>query len=228
MTKFKLYSIFLVFLLLSCKKKDTSTDTGSNLGSFNFTAAELAILPYPTTDTVVFKSSTGDSIIFKYQGRKSIMDTDFQYPGNPEGTKGNYYLTEENSSGFSSANADYLIFNLHFSDPFKEKSGIKYFDMGVVVENSGNCSWITEFRFNADSIISYLPGTGFTAGGYVNAVYTKMKLGPHEFQNVYQLIGPSFTHYCPVYLSAVYYTKAEGIVGFTKNTGKSWYLVVPD
>lgn len=228
MTKSPLILVLSLCLFTACKKKDTTTDTGSKLGSFNFTAAELAILPYPTTDTLVFKSSTGDSIIFKYQGRKSIMATDWQYPGNPEGTKGNYYLTEENSSGFSSANSDYLIFNLHFSDPFKEKSGIKYFDMGVVVENSGNCSWITEFRFNADSIISYLPGTGFTAGGYVNAVYNKMKLGPHEFQNVYELIGPSFTHYCPIYLSAVYYTRAEGIVGFTKNTGKSWYLVVPD
>ncbi len=215
---------FCLILLGSCKKKDSSP-SGSSLGSFSFTPSELAILPYPTSDTLIFKSNEGDSIIFKFAGRNSMMKTYYEHPDNPSGYQGNYYSCELNSSGFVSPNSDYLFFNLHYLDPFLGYAGTKYFNIGIATGNSGSCIYSAEFRFEIDTLISYLPDPAFKKGGYVQAYYNTITIGPRLFENVYELIGPGFTIYCPVYISQVYYSIKEGIVGFAQNTGKTWFLL---
>lgn len=215
---------FCLILLVSCKKKDSSP-SGNSLGSYSFSAQELAILPYPTHDTLIFKSTEGDSIVFKYSGRSSMMKTYYQNPGNPTGYQGNFYTCEVNSSGFISPNSDYLFFNLHFTNPFLGYGGTKLFNIGVASSDGGSCNFSGEFRFEADTLISYLPDSSFTSGGYVKSLYKTLALGPRLFENVYELVGPGFTNYCPVFFSRVYYSINEGIVGFAQNTGKTWFLL---
>lgn len=182
-------------------------------------------MPYPTADTLIFKSTEGDSIIFIYRGRSSMMKTYYEHPDNPSGYQGNFYNCEVNSSGFVSPNSDYLFFNLHYLDPFLGNAGLKYFNIGVMTSNSGSCIFSAEFRFEADTLISYMPDSAFRTGGYVKGLYNTLTIGPRLFENVYELIGPTLTNYCPVFISMVYYSIAEGIVGFTQNTGKTWFLL---
>gem|GEM_PF-442941 len=211
-------------LLASCKKKESSV-SGSSLGSFSFTASELAIMPYPTDDTLIFKSTEGDSIVFKYSGRNSMMKSVYEHPQNPSGYQGNFYTCEVNSSGFVSANSDYIYFNLHYSDPFLGYPGTKYFNIGLTTGSSGSCGFSAEFRFEADTLISYVPDSAFKAGGYVKALYKTLAIGPRAFENVYELVGPALTAYCPVFFSRVYYSISGGVVGFALNTGKTWFLM---
>ena len=215
---------FFLALLVSCRKKDNSS-SGSSLGSFTFTKSDLAILPYPTADTLIFKSTDGDSIIFRYSGRNSTTKTYYQYSDNPSGYQGNFYTCELNSSGFISPNSDYLIFNLHYLNPFLGNAGIKYFNIGVANNNSGSCNFSADFRFETDTLISYIPDSSFIRGGYVNALHSTLVIGPRLFENVYELSGPNSISYCAVSFSRVYYSIKEGIVGFTLNTGKTWFLL---
>jgi len=219
-----LLSGLCILLLVTCRKKDSSS-SASSLGSYSFTASELAILPYPTFDTLIFKSTEGDSIIFKYSGRNSVMKTYYEKPDNPSGYQGNYYNCEVNSTGFVSPNSDYIIFNLHYLDPFLGNTGVKYFDMGLVTSNNASCILSAEFRFEADTLISYMPDAQFKTGGYVKGLYTSLVIGPRLFENVYELTGPILTAYCPVYISMVYYSISQGIIGFSQNTGKTWFLL---
>ena len=210
--------------LVSCKKKDSGIASGNLLGSYSFTASDLAILPYPLSDTAIFKSNEGDSILFIFRGRNSSISDYYKYPTNPAGTKGDYYTYEENFTSLTSQNSDNLFFHLFFSNPFKEQSGIKYFSIGIVVENSGICSFMAQFRFDAGAITSYLPDSAFISGGYVKAFYKTHKIGPRNFQDVYELKAPVITNNCPVFVSTAWYTIKEGIVGFDKSSGKTWYL----
>jgi len=217
-------AICLAFLV-SCKKKDSSSSSGSNLGNYSFTQSELAILPYPTHDTLVFKSTSGELRAFYYRGRNSKTTTYYEHPDNPEPYKGNYYTCEENSSGFVSSNGDVIFFNLHFSNPYKESSGVKYFSLGVSPTYLGSCCYSALFRFDANSIISYLPDSAFKSGGYVKSFNSLFSVGPRLFSDVYELVGPGFTYYCPVYVSVVYYSIAGGFLGYAENTGKTWFLL---
>ncbi|MEI6889902.1 MAG: hypothetical protein ACOYM0_12730 [Bacteroidales bacterium] len=215
---------FCLVVLFSCKKKDSST-SGSSLGSYSFTSSDLTVLPYPTYDTLIFKSTEQDSILYTFRGRSSAMKTFFEHPGNPVGYQGNYYSCEENSSGFISQNSDYLIFNLHYSDPFLGNAGKKYFNIGVMISSLESCSFFAQFRFEPDTLLSYLPNTSFTSGGYVKAFYYALTIGPRLYENVYELVGPSSTSYCPAFIDRVYYSINQGIVGFSLNTGKKWFLL---
>jgi len=210
--------------LSSCKKKD-NTSSPACLGTYKFSSADLGILPYPTKDPLVFKSDAGDSIIFNSRGRESTMKTVWKYPLNPQGYQGDYYSCEANSAGFISPNSDVLTFQLYFSNPFTQPTVQKFMSLGLVAENSGTCSFAAVFRFDGGMLFTYLPDSSFHSGGYIKAVDDSLKLGPVYFKNVYELVAPDFTYYCQAYFSRVYYTINEGVVGFKKNTGKTWYLV---
>jgi len=222
-------TLFLVSLIClaafsSCKKKD-NTSTPVCLGTYKFTSADLAILPYPLKDTLVFRCDAGDSIIFTFKGRASAMNTLWKYPSNPSGYQGDYYSCETNSAGFVSANSDVLTFQLYFSNPFTHPTVQKYFSLGLVADNSGTCSFSAVFRFDAGTLFTYIPDTTFSSGGYIKAFDNTLKIGPTVFRNVYELVAPDFIIYCPSFFSRVYYTTTQGVVGFTKSTGKTWYLV---
>ena len=208
----------------SCKKKDNTADPVC-LGTYKFSSPDLAILPYPTKDPLVFKSNEGDSIVFSSRGRESSMKTVWKYPLNPSGYQGDYYSCEENSAGFISPNSDVLTFRLYFSNPFTRPTVLKYISLGLVADNSGTCSFGAIFRFDEGTLFTYIPDTSFHTGGYIKAVDDSLKLGPVYYKNVYELVAPGFTYYCPSFFARVFYTIKEGVVGFTKSTGKTWYLV---
>ncbi len=210
--------------LSSCKKKD-NTQGPSCLGTYKFSSADLAILPYPTSDPLVFKSNEGDSIVFNSRGRESSVKAVWKYPLNPTGYQGDYYSCEANSAGFISKNSDVLTFQLYFSNPFTQPTIQKFMSLGLAADNSGTCSYGAVFRFDGGMLFSYLPDSSFHSGGYIKAIDDSLKLGPVYFKNVYELVAPGFTYYCPAIFSRVYYTVKEGVVGFRKSTGKTWYLV---
>lgn len=216
--------LICVAALCSCKKKDNNSSP-SCLGTIKFSSPDLGILPYPTKDPLVFKSNQGDSIIFNFRGRESSMKTVWKYPLNPSGYQGDYYSCEANSTGFISENSDVLTFQLYFSNPFTQPTILKYISMDLAVENSGTCSFAAVFRFDGGTLYTYLPDSSFHSGGYIKAVDDSLKLGPVYYKNVYELVAPDFTYYCQSWFTRVYYTIKEGVVGFRKSTGKTWYLV---
>lgn len=226
MSRSVLLSLLLLFLMTatSCKKKqDTAAD--ASLGSFAFTAADLAVIPYPTYDTLFFKSTGGDIIMFRDKGR-SVSNTRFyKYPTNPEGFKGDYYNTQEAVAGFASATSDYISFHLSFSDPFVEKAGTKFFGLTIMDHAFPNCSWAATFRFAGDSLMSLLPDSGFAYGGYVKAIHPILSIGPLVYNHVYELVAPEPTQYCPVYFARVYYNPEQGVLGFLENNGKAYFLL---
>lgn len=220
-----LWMAALLIALQSCKKKQETTSNEQALGSFTFTSEELAIIPYPTYDTLIFRSTAGDSIVFLLNGRRTTDSRYYKYPENPSGYKGDYYTSQEVSTGFGSKANDFLAFHLSFSDPFKEKSGTKYFSISLMHHSFEACSWYATFRFAADTIMSYLPDTSFTNGGYVKSRSSQMLIGPLMYKGVYDLRAPQPSGYCLDYVNRLFYSISEGVQGFSLYSGKTYYLL---
>ena len=84
----------------------------------------LNIIPYKGNETLIFKDSIGDSLVYEAEGRSSGMYRYYRDPSNV-GYKGasDYYDYERNTTNFK--HGSNLI--IEFSNPFLSNKIMKYF-----------------------------------------------------------------------------------------------------
>jgi len=217
-----LLSVFMV-LLIACKKTNEETSNEIKKGSLFFTNSELNIVPYPTGDTMIFKSVSEDPVVFYYQGRSSQIYQYYEYSEAPVGSRGGFYDYESNSTGFNNSTSCLASIFLFYTNPFQYYGGLKILNFALSLDTTMQCGFIGDYRFASDTIMNYHDSASPSLG-YVKGFHQKILIGEREFSGVYELVGVSSEHFCSEYLLTLFYSFNEGIVGFQTNTGKTWYL----
>lgn len=220
---FILLLLVIPFFLVSCKKKDKNSSNENKIGSFSFTQNELKIVPYPTGDTLVFKSPTENSVILIFLGRSTHMEQCFENPQLPVGSRGDYYDYECNCTGFKTPDSCLTSILMTCVNPSQMHGEYKIVSFSLYIDTSLQCNFHCPCRFNQDTLLNYYDSSLLTLG-YVKAFHYNITLGSKLFNSVYELIGESREHFCSEFLSTLFYSFHDGIVGFQTNTGKLWYL----
>ena len=226
MSKYKFIKTILVaivlvftFAFVQCKKKECVTE---NLGEIHFTQNELNIVPYNGTETLIFKDSINDSIIFTGKMRYSDSFNIWEFPNDYE-CLGKYYNTESNYTKFEGVNSTKIYIYLYMGSPFLQDF-IKKMNIEIFI-NSDTCYFYGTLAFNPTNIFNTIPAeNNLPANAYVLAFNSSLSIGPNIFNNVYTLKQIDPPHLPSKNLQYVYYTISDGVVGFKTEEGHLWYL----
>jgi hypothetical protein len=219
-----LITLISVYVLMfnSCKKEKCETE---NLGTHTFTSTDLQIIPYKGNDKLVFSDSLGDTLIYTGERRISSYQqrsVDKYYPNGTDSPCKNLIYTTENSSIFikeKTHNSD-ISLDLNFEGPFQSFEKVINIQISYE-ENTIYWSFNQNYVFNTLQLFS-------STNEYTATLVFKASLilGNKTFNSVY-ILKQLINHLNPenANLQYVYYTVAQGIVGFrTKPGGRTWYL----
>lgn len=205
----------LSFLFVECKKNCNSKE----LDDKTFTDMERNIVPYNGSETLIFKNSIGDSLVFIGQGRTSKMDNRVEFPDHDEDEcAGNTRNAESNQVSFKCGNTDSIIrIALDFWRPFDNDENIKLIDFSYssIGYVSSNYFYGT-YMFYSDTLVS--PTNAWQNFYLITAYYNSLTLINKTYQRVYEL---SFFN---SYGRTLYYNIIQGVVGYKESSGTIWYL----
>lgn len=192
-----------------------------------FSQQDLNINPYYEGDSILFISSTTDTLIL-YGHRRTENQVMMENLSSDEfalyGCRGQYYDWQRN---YTSLRDDlkirleiFLYMPVIFENCWMEKSII--FHMSI----SGDSiySFSGRYHFLNDSIFpSRCPYTNEIIEGYCDTV----TIGPDTFFGVYKFYcNPSYYYQekYPNWIQRIYYSISQGIVGFSLKNGQYYYL----
>jgi hypothetical protein len=215
MKKIIFISVIALTLLSARCNKDCESE---KLGELVFTQDELNIVPYNGTETLVYKDSLNDSIVYTGAFRKSNEITYYQNYNTPASNcPGNYYKAYDNITQFNGQNNSIINIALSITSPFLGNIEKK---MGIAISfiNSDTLYFNGVFAFNPTGIFNITPSNAI-----VLSYNDSLILGPKIFYNVYTVkqvheFSPSTN------FQILYYTNINGIVGLKKEDGHLWYL----
>lgn len=205
-------------LFVQCKKCKTE-----ELSDKNFTAEDLAIVPYNGTEKLTFKNEVGDSICFTGQGRSSTMNVTYEVRDwDGEECHGDHRMVEFNKIEFTCDNADTTIaVYLRFHHPFNETENEKH----ILIEwehsdNNASPEFFGIYTFYSDTIKSPESYPDSYYGIILNyyGSYYPLHIGNKTFTRVYEMT------YFDSFGFSIYYSVSQGIVGFKERSGTVWYL----
>jgi len=186
-----------------CQEKQYATQT--------FSQQEIKIIPYTGKETLIFKNSTNDSIVFigvvRKSGQSKLFSND---PNGDDAMKydcfGDYYYSEFNSTTFR-YNPENRTFeaSLGFSNMFRTGNLEKLIGFNLSSLNPTFSYNYETFCFSADSIFN---SSSFPYNKVI-AYYVSYQLGNIYYQQVYKL-GCKSGNY-------LFYTIKDGLVGFVTN-----------
>jgi len=207
-------------ILSSCTKKCNE----NLIDHSQLTEGDLSVNPYLGIEKLIFKSSNGDSIIFKNGLREYGKMIEYEYSAwqaeELGGCRGNYVYNDYDNTTFSSQKeGQKIMINLfnyyHFGVPPEGKQIQLAFDSKE--ENIGN--FIAKFQFNNDSIFE-------TKNEYDSIIVylDTFDFESKRFLKVYELYAfntepKNIEWYCTAYYSII-----DGFVCLKTNLGKFCYL----
>lgn len=192
----------------------------NNLADLRFTSEELAIIPYPVQDTLVFISEALDSIEYIFYSREIHTSKYFEI-GSEEAKlyhndcMGDFYETEQDitilrqKSDSSGSMQMYLTFKYSFDHPIYDKE----ITLRLFNNTYGVGSFI--YNFEKDTILKSYPSQTLN-------FYPVIQIGPRIFSNVYEFICDTTQQY---QIQKAYYSITEGVIGFEQKDGPIFYLV---
>lgn len=211
--------IAIALIFNSCAKKDC---TLTYLGTFNFTQAEINIIPYNGNETLLFTDSLGNLLTGYGIGRGSNeQEQDNFIVEHPSEQPCGYYLNTEYNyttyQGTVNKLSIILVQSMDKGNPFG-KNIKKY--LNIQVSYTDIKTWVFNCTYNFDASGIYV--TSDTAKN-VLSFKNNLKFGSNTYKSVYELtqihnrIGADF-------IQTVFYTFNQGIVAFKTNTGRLWYF----
>ena len=203
--------LVFTFFFFSCPK-DCPPD--EKIGDLNLKTTTLSYSPYSGTEKLVFKNSSGDSIILQSDAGKQISQDRLcvreicEEPKIKGEITCEYFASESHSLLFRDPDQTILLEILLASDLNKENSENFYSFLRVGFSNENSISsagLITEQHFNGNLDLDAL---------VINNILIEkdeITLNTKSFSNVYAYEESTLKYY---------YTKEEGLVGFitTDNT----------
>jgi hypothetical protein len=202
----------MILFFDSCNKKCIQ----NQLSTLKFKQSELDDVPYKGNEQLVFLSTTnGQTYTFTITGRDSSFDTFYEnYYRTEENNHclGNYYYSEVNKTSITPFN-NYIRFLM--DDAFHSPTNaIKRIEFSFDINTNGIEGFHDVCLVGADTLTS----TDYS----IRAIDDSLMIGPKLFHHVYELLGDYNS--IDEYISLLFYSIKDGIVGFRTNKGKTWYL----
>jgi len=195
----------------------------NQLATYKFSTDELRINPYVGNEVFIFKSLSGDSLKLTVNSRSSTSLKRYQNynaSGSSSDCPGDYVTLESNITPITSSNNSWsFLVRLFMEYSFSNNTALKLISTEVTyLPGQQNYSISTgTSRFETDTLFCYE-----TSGSPV--FHNTLTLGPKTFQNVYEVALVTQVIKNERYATYLYYSVAEGIVGFATYPSEIWYL----
>lgn len=218
------FSILLLAQLLltqGCKDKNNEICSEHLIDTIHLTTIEKHLNPYFKGDSLKFSSIIGDTLCFIFTDRTIFYETYFQYYNRFNGEcQGPYYMGECEKS--DCWNNYFLGVIISTTNPFKHLKAGTVIDLAISLDwDHRRSDFLAGFQFTADSIIGYDP----VESGQVYAFHREMKLGPKEYNNVYELGWSQLVERQNRLIYSVFFSIGSGILGFKENTGLLYFKI---
>lgn len=223
--KTQLFLVVLSMLLIfsSCHDKVCHQ---KELASVMLTPSDFQIVPYNGKETLVFKSVSERTITYLGNNRnyETRIVTENPQEYSYSGCKGTYYETNGSVVFFQAAQGfDRFSINMYFTNLFDSSFSKKLIQFGLEFNGDSIRTFGAEYYFSEDTLYSGKPKYGVSTS--IKGFYKTIKLGQKYYNNVYEFNGDYESRDIQTeWISSLYYNFSNGILGFTTNKGKSWYL----
>jgi hypothetical protein len=191
------------------------------INEYTFSPADLKVNPYTGKETLIFNNVGGTSLTFASGSRNSSTETLYKdlSLNEEKKCKGDYFQSEVNVTSFTSTDNELQIKVILYFYPFTDNSTAKK-AIGIMADNIHVNSGFggRDAYFDEDTIYNHGPSVSDSSYIYHDSI----NLGPKSFTHVYEF---NLQASALATIDMVYYSIAEGIVGFdTRNQG-IFYLV---
>jgi hypothetical protein len=211
---FFLFSLSAI-LFISCQNKCQN----SQVADLKFSDEELKINPYTGKERLTYFSSANDTIVFQEGDRSSMSQKYLTDPNSPESAcRNNYYYGEVNYMYKNSENSFFTITLSYKYTDFYKNDLKKVFLLNIGIKKL-DASFYGSFTFGQDTLMN---GTSISSDSIVDFQMTKV-IGPNTFYEVYELQGQKEGPKDTAWISIVFYSIKQGLVGFQTNNGNVFY-----
>ena len=213
--------ILISALIIGCHKQCVE----NQIKELKFSKEDLSVNPYDSSEKLVFKSPTGDSIILSGGFRQSEINTihkiDFEEAFTYyNGCQGDYFTSEHNYMSLhdSSVNTSgihiELYFHYAFNNPTDDKGIWFIFSQGEHIS-----SFYGRYLFNHDSLFN-------EKGRWdsIVAFHKQINIGSKSFTNIYELYSHNPDSQNSEWFKTAYYSIQKGFCGVRSNFGTLWYI----
>lgn len=199
----------IMLLFANCKKHVGEKKEGEYIGQFSLTADELSYFPYSVNDTLIFRSSLGDTRKIWVSSVDKQLQTGYEDPTN---YNSNYFHTENLRIEFSD-NLGKLQKIYMRTQVRKERTQIETFFSPPSL--TGNDS---AYKY----IYSYMDGYKFSTS--TDTYHPAIIILNKQFYTVFEIVD-NFDPYIKVdNLKNILFAKNIGIVGFKTKNNVTWVL----
>jgi len=214
---------FVILIFNSCHEM---VCLEKELPSVKFTPSDFQIVPYDGKETLVFKSLNARSITYYGNNRnyETRIVTENPQEYSYSGCKGTYYETNGSIVFFQAAEGfDRFSINMYFTNSFDSGFSKKLIQFGLEFNGDSIRTFGGEYYFSEDTLFSGKPKYGVATS--IKGYYKTIQFGQNYYNNVYEFNGDYESgDKQSEWISSLYYNFSNGIVGFSTNKGKSWYL----
>jgi hypothetical protein len=205
----------------NCNKTKCNQQEISHL---TFTEGDRTIIPYSGNETLIYKNTDGDSVIFSNclnnVGLKKEYALTAYEAQDFNGCRGNYLTSEYINMGFNSQNnLGGLNIILTNKATYYNPASIKNIYIYFCPRFGSEVGFTADFQFSNDTLINY--ADKFDS---IVAYYNSITLGSRTFNKVYELYSHNSIPPQEEWGEIGYYSIVEGMVGIRSNYNKIWYL----
>ena len=189
-----------------------------------FTQGDRSIIPYTGNETLIFKDTIGDSIVFEKGTKKISSNVEYQYTLDEaqehNNCTGDYITTEQDLTGFSASDGkSYLQFFFTNSYTFDYPESIKYFQLSFDADTV-EMSFSASYKFSNDTLFPY----PYKNHDSIVNFHNQLTIGGKTFSNVYELYAKFIPPHVAEWYIRAYYSTIDGMVGLRTNKGRLLYL----
>lgn len=188
-----------------------------------FNQGDRSITPYTGNETLIFKDTIGDSMVFEKGAWNIGFNVEYEYTLHEaqehNNCTGDYITVEKDDLNFYAKEGKaYLHFSISNSYTFDHPESIKYFDI-TFVPDTLEMYFSALYKFSNDTLFPY-PNNHDSIVNFHNQI----TLGPKTFSNVYELYAIHIPTNVPEWYNRAYYSTLDGLVGLRTNNGRLLYL----
>lgn len=218
---FSFYCFCCIVSLSNCNKEKCNQNEIANL---TFTNEDRSIIPYTGNETLIFKNTLGDSIVFEKGLKQISSNVEYQYTrhealGNND-CQGDYITSEKDEIEFHASFGKGSL-RIYFSNSysFDHQISIKYIDFILMPTDTLELAFLARFEFSNDTLFNY-PNSKDSIVAYHNQI----TIGPKSFSDVYELYTCYIPLESPEWYKTAFYSTKDGLIGLRTNYGRLLYL----
>jgi hypothetical protein len=213
----------LLVTLIGCHKKYECNQ--HFLADLSFTDEELAINPYSGNEVLKYTSEDGALIEFPVGSRTIKRSTTYEIDFETaridfDGCQGDFYYSEGDLLyKYDTIKKTFFTIMLVFLYQIEHPTNEKGIDIFFTFYDNNHLNFDGHYNFNTDTIYNRI-GSRDSVINY----HSQFILGGNTFFKVYELSGHHLDTKDTAWISTIYYSVTDGLLGFKSSYGKQWIL----